>query len=223
MADSRGFKSIDHQWSGVVPLDPEYEEVTGVPPSLDPTKPTTESLERARKKRKVVQEEAAAVAAAVAAAAVSGRTPSVRSREESRVRRQTEEKITTTEHHPHEPFGYRVEEQYAVRGFYGDSVPGGPYEASAFKLTRGHNTGRYPQSTAEHHHHYYYPGSVRRSGSRPAPRHYYYPRGVFSNETQEEIQEDDEATLRELLIRYVGSSSSLDSEASSSLYTHDDA
>ncbi|XP_015117078.1 glucose transporter type 1 isoform X6 [Diachasma alloeum] len=187
MADSRGFKSIDPLWSGGVPLDPEYEEVTGVAASLDQKNSTTESLERARKKRKVLQEEAAS------------RTPSVRSRDDSRSRRHTEEKVTTTDHQHREPFGFRVEEQYAVRGFYGDNVQG-PYEASAFKLTRGHSTGRYPQSTAEHHHHYYYPGSVRQPGGRPAQRHYYYPRGVFSNETQEEIQEDDEATLRELLI-----------------------
>ncbi|XP_063978616.1 glucose transporter type 1 isoform X5 [Diachasmimorpha longicaudata] len=187
MADSRGFKSIDPLWSGGVPLDPEYEEVTGVAASLDQKNSTTESLERARKKRKVLQEEA------------GSRTPSVRSRDDTRTRRHTEDKLTTTDQQHREPFGFRVEEQYAVRGFYGDNVQG-PYEASAFKLTRGHTTGRYPQSTAEHHHHYYYPGSVRQPGARPAQRHYYYPRGVFSNETQEEIQEDDEATLRELLI-----------------------
>ncbi|XP_011297622.1 glucose transporter type 1 isoform X5 [Fopius arisanus] len=189
MADSRGFKSIDPLWSGGPPLDPEYEEVTGAAGSLDRKNPITESLERSRKKRKVLQEEAGL------------RPASVRSREDLRSRRNTEEKLTgTSDHNPREPFGFRVEEQYAVRGFYGDNVQGGPYEASAFKLTRGHSTGRYPQSTAEHHHHYYYPGSVRQLGARPAPRHYYYPRGVFSNETQEEIQEDDEATLRELLI-----------------------
>ncbi|XP_043288937.1 glucose transporter type 1 isoform X3 [Venturia canescens] len=53
-----------------------------------------------------------------------------------------------------------------------------------------------------HHHHHHHPhhqiGSLRRTGKQ---RHYQFPRGgPFSDETQEEIQEDDEATLRELLV-----------------------
>ncbi|OXU20201.1 hypothetical protein TSAR_004643, partial [Trichomalopsis sarcophagae] len=40
---------------------------------------------------------------------------------------------------------------------------------------------------------------IPRHGVRPA-RHHFGPRGSFSNETQEEVQEEDEATLRELLI-----------------------
>ncbi|CAG5109434.1 Protein of unknown function, partial [Cotesia congregata] len=90
----------------------------------------------------------------------------------------------------------RVEEQYATRGFYGESLHGAPFEASAsFKLTRG-------RTAAHYHHYHHYTSSLRRPGARPAPR-YHFPRGVFSDETQEEIQEDDEATLRELLVRYV--------------------
>ncbi|XP_044577738.1 glucose transporter type 1 isoform X2 [Cotesia glomerata] len=87
----------------------------------------------------------------------------------------------------------RVEEQYATRGFYGESLHGAPFEASAsFKLTRG-------RTAAHYHHYHHYTSSLRRPGARPAPR-YHFPRGVFSDETQEEIQEDDEATLRELLV-----------------------
>ncbi|XP_057319701.1 glucose transporter type 1 isoform X6 [Microplitis mediator] len=87
----------------------------------------------------------------------------------------------------------RVEDQYATRGFYGESLHGAPFEASAsFKLTRG-------RTAAHYHHYHHYTSSLRRPGARPAPR-YHFPRGVFSDETQEEIQEDDEATLRELLV-----------------------
>lgn len=89
----------------------------------------------------------------------------------------------------------RVEEQYVVRGSYGESGPGAALDAAAtLKLTRG-RTARYVSP------HYQYGGHIQRSSGR-SPRHH-LNRGSFSNETQEEIQEDDEATLRELLVRYV--------------------
>ncbi|XP_044000904.1 glucose transporter type 1 isoform X4 [Aphidius gifuensis] len=103
--------------------------------------------------------------------------------------------------HKEEPFDFSVEEQYATHGYYGDNVPVGPFEASAtFKLTRGGPTSRYLQSTGTQYHNYqHYSGSLRIPGRRT--RQHYYRRDPFSNATQEEIRpEDDEATLREMLI-----------------------
>ncbi|XP_046435446.1 glucose transporter type 1 isoform X2 [Neodiprion pinetum] len=88
----------------------------------------------------------------------------------------------------------RVEKQYAVRGCYGESGPGAALDAAAtLKLTRG-RTARYVSP-----HYQYGAGQIaeRPSGRSPRDR---FNRGSFSNETQEEIQEDDEATLRELLV-----------------------
>lgn len=92
-------------------------------------------------------------------------------------------------------YASRVEEQYVVRGSYGESGPGAALGGAAtLKLTRG-PTARYVT------HHYQYGDHIQHSSGR-SPRHH-LGRGSFSNETQEEIQEDDEATLRELLVRYV--------------------
>lgn len=99
----------------------------------------------------------------------------------------------------------RVEEQYAVRGSYGEQGPGGAFDAAAatFKLTRGRSAARYLQTTTTTTTttHYHPGGRIPRHGVRPSRHH--FGRGYFSNETQEEIQGDDEATLRELLVRYV--------------------
>ena len=99
----------------------------------------------------------------------------------------------------------RVEEQYAIRGSYGESGPHATFDSGAatLKLTRGRKTpSRYLQTTTTtttttYHH----GGRIPRFSARPSRHH--FPRSPFSNETQEEIQEDDEATLRELLVRYV--------------------
>lgn len=98
----------------------------------------------------------------------------------------------------------RVEEQYAVRGIYGESGHASfDSGAATLKLTRGRkNPSRYLQTTTTtttttYHH----GGRIPRFSARPSRHH--FGRSPFSNETQEEIQEDDEATLRELLVRYV--------------------
>ncbi|EFN77800.1 Glucose transporter type 1 [Harpegnathos saltator] len=60
-------------------------------------------------------------------------------------------------------------------------------------------------NAAHYHHHHHglhppgqYPPGVRTTARQH--RHHHPGRGSFSNETQEEVQEDDEATLRELLV-----------------------
>lgn len=90
-----------------------------------------------------------------------------------------------------------------------------PPPVTGLKLTRGRATStvaRYLHSASTntghyHHHHHglhgqYPPGSTGRPTGRHH-QHHHPSRGSFSNETQEEVQEDDEATLRELLVRYV--------------------
>lgn len=99
----------------------------------------------------------------------------------------------------------RVEEQYAVRGSYGESEQHASSDSGAatLKLTRGRrNPSRYlhtttTTTTTTYHH----GGRIPRFSARLSRHH--FGRSPFSNETQEEIQEDDEATLRELLVRYV--------------------
>lgn len=99
----------------------------------------------------------------------------------------------------------RVEDKYGVRGSYGESGPHAAFDAGAttLKLTRGRKvSSRYLQTTTTtttttYHH----GGRIPRFSSRPTRHH--FARSPFSNETQEEVQEDDEATLRELLVRYV--------------------
>ncbi|XP_012255645.1 glucose transporter type 1 isoform X3 [Athalia rosae] len=88
----------------------------------------------------------------------------------------------------------RVEEQYVVRGSYGGSGQGAALDAAAtLKLTRG-RTARYVSPNYQYGGHH----NIQRSSGRSTRQH--LGRGSFSNETQEEIQEDDEATLRELLV-----------------------
>ncbi|XP_033223958.1 glucose transporter type 1 isoform X6 [Belonocnema kinseyi] len=96
----------------------------------------------------------------------------------------------------------RVEEEYAVRGSYRESGHHDSFDSGAatLKLTRGRkNHSRYLQTTTTtttttYHH----GGRIPRFNARPSRHH--FGRSSFSNETQEEIQEDDEATLRELLV-----------------------
>ncbi|KMQ86868.1 glucose transporter type 1, partial [Lasius niger] len=112
------------------------------------------------------------------------------------------------------------EERYAARRIHVESGTGAvlpPPAATGLKLTRGRPTSqstvaRYLHSastnaSATHHHHHHH-GSLHgqyppSSGGRTTGRqhrHHHSSRGAFSNETQEEVQEDDEATLRELLV-----------------------
>lgn len=116
----------------------------------------------------------------------------------------------------------RVEEQqYVARRSHVEPGTGAvlpPPAAAGLKLTRGRTSttsttvARYLHSAstnasaAHYHHHHHglhsqYPLGGRTTGR--AHRHHHPSRGSFSNETQEEVQEDDEATLRELLVRYV--------------------
>lgn len=114
------------------------------------------------------------------------------------------------------------EERYAARRIHVEPGTGAilpPPAAAGLKLTRGRPTSqstvaRYLHSastnaSATHHHHHHHglhgqypPASGARTTGRQH-RHHHSSRGAFSNETQEEVQEDDEATLRELLVRYV--------------------
>lgn len=108
------------------------------------------------------------------------------------------------------------EEQYAPRRSHVEPSTGAvlPPPATSLKLTRGRPSStiaRYLHSAStnvghyHHHHHGLHPGQYPPPGSRTTARqhrHHHSSRG-FSNETQEEVQEDDEATLRELLVRYV--------------------
>ncbi|XP_043261915.1 glucose transporter type 1 isoform X1 [Colletes gigas] len=105
------------------------------------------------------------------------------------------------------------EEQYASHRSYVESGTGAVLPpATGLKLTRGRATStvaRYLHSastnTGHYHHHHHglhgqYPvGSTGRTTAR-RHQHHHPSRGSFSNETQEEVQEDDEATLRELLV-----------------------
>ncbi|XP_014484169.1 PREDICTED: glucose transporter type 1 isoform X3 [Dinoponera quadriceps] len=109
------------------------------------------------------------------------------------------------------------EEQYAARRSHVEPGTGAvlPATAAGLKLTRGrassssNTVARYLHSAntnaAHYHHHHHghgvhgqYPPGVRTTGRQH--RHHHPGRGSFSNETQEEVQEDDEATLRELLV-----------------------
>ncbi|XP_029670393.1 glucose transporter type 1 isoform X3 [Formica exsecta] len=111
------------------------------------------------------------------------------------------------------------EERYAARRIHVEPGTGAvlpPPAATGLKLTRGRPTSqstvaRYLHSastnaSATHHHHHHHglhgqypPASGARTTGRQH-RHHHSSRGGFSNETQEEVQEDDEATLRELLV-----------------------
>lgn len=115
------------------------------------------------------------------------------------------------------------EERYAARRSHVESGTGAvlpPPAATGHKLTRGrasasNTVARYLHSAstnasaAHYHHHHHgqhgqhgqYPPGGRTTGRQH--RHHHPSRGSYSNETQEEVQEDDEATLRELLVRYV--------------------
>ncbi|XP_012287356.1 glucose transporter type 1 isoform X4 [Orussus abietinus] len=96
------------------------------------------------------------------------------------------------------PYRSRVDRRHGGRFAHGESRESLAYPAAGapFKLTRGRSAhSRYPPSAIpryHHGHHLYHSAST-------SPRHG-FGRGAFSNETQEEIQEDDEATLRELLV-----------------------
>lgn len=111
------------------------------------------------------------------------------------------------------------EERYAGRRSHVESGRGAvlpPPAATGHKLTRGrasasNTVARYLHSAstnasaAHYHHHHHglhgqYPPGGRTTGRQH--RHHHPSRGSYSNETQEEVQED-EATLRELLVRYV--------------------
>nr|XP_012218159.1 PREDICTED: glucose transporter type 1 isoform X2 [Linepithema humile] len=111
----------------------------------------------------------------------------------------------------------RVEEQqYVARRSHVEPGTGAvlpPPAATGLKLTRGRasqtTVARYLHSAstnasaAHYHHHHHglhsqYPPGGRTTGRQH--RHHHPSRGSFSNETQEEVQEDDEATLRELLV-----------------------
>ncbi|XP_011879734.1 PREDICTED: glucose transporter type 1 isoform X1 [Vollenhovia emeryi] len=109
------------------------------------------------------------------------------------------------------------EERYAARRTHVESGTGAilpPPAATGHKLTRGrasasNTVARYLHSAstnasaAHYHHHHHglhgqYPPGGRTTGRQH--RHHHHSRGSYSNETQEEVQEDDEATLRELLV-----------------------
>ncbi|KYM96596.1 PREDICTED: glucose transporter type 1 isoform X3 [Cyphomyrmex costatus] len=114
----------------------------------------------------------------------------------------------------------RVEEEarYAARRSHVEPGTGAilpPPAATGHKLTRGRTSAsntvaRYLHSAstnasaAHYHHHHHgqlhgqYPPGGRTTGRQH--RHHHPSRGSYSNETQEEVQEDDEATLRELLV-----------------------
>ncbi|XP_036144106.1 glucose transporter type 1 isoform X4 [Monomorium pharaonis] len=109
------------------------------------------------------------------------------------------------------------EERYAARRSHVESGTGAvlpPPAATGHKLTRGrasasNTVARYLHSAStnasaahyHHHHHGQHGGQYPPSGrSGRQHRHHHPSRGSYSNETQEEVQEDDEATLRELLV-----------------------
>ncbi|XP_078040972.1 glucose transporter 1 isoform X1 [Augochlora pura] len=106
------------------------------------------------------------------------------------------------------------EEQYASRRTYVEPRTGAVLPpGTGLKLTRGRTTNtvaRYLHSASTntdhyHHHHHglrgHYP-AARQTGRQTGRHHqHHHPsHAAFSNETQEEVQEDDEATLRELLV-----------------------
>ena len=210
MADSRGFKPINQLWSATVAGDPDsqclYEEISSSregPPGSELRPPgftkivqnneiTHEVRPRSRngKLRHAQQQQQEQTA------------------EESRLGEDGYEKWIST----------RVaEHRDEARGYYGETgVQRDAAETS--KLTRGRSAAaRYPHPAtaaafaAQYHlyqqsqtfpqQHYHEFTGLRRPGARPRQRQ--IPRGPFSDETQEKIQEDDEATLRELLVRYV--------------------
>ncbi|XP_024936497.1 glucose transporter type 1 isoform X6 [Cephus cinctus] len=172
MADSRGFKPISQLWSAAVSPEPDseclYEEIAGL-----------SGAQEADSREEVVEEERE------------------RARSRSRERQDSVRRLTEVGARGRAgevaEYESRVEEQYVVRGSYGESGSGAALDAAAtFKLTRG-RTSRYLPTT-----HYHHGGHAQHISGRLS-RHR-LTRASFSNETQEEIQEDDEATLRELLI-----------------------
>ncbi|KOX70255.1 Glucose transporter type 1 [Melipona quadrifasciata] len=212
MADSRGFKPINQLWqSAAVSTDPDseclYEEISGLSGSQD-TEPGPAGAAVGGsswwRQAKGSDRNAASNAGTAGRKASKSVGTSARSRSRSADR----------------PSGRRQdiirveEEQYASRRSYVEPGTGAvlPPPVTGLKLTRGRATStvaRYLHSASTntghyHHHHHglhgqYPPGSIGRPTGRHH-QHHHPSRGSFSNETQEEVQEDDEATLRELLV-----------------------
>ncbi|XP_043482006.1 glucose transporter type 1 isoform X5 [Leptopilina heterotoma] len=208
MADSRGFKPINQLWSvasGVASSDIDseclYEDIS----SLSGPQDSEDQCPRIIPHRGLEQQQQQRVRRS--RRKEDGRTTS----SAATLRRKNQStNHHHQQHHHHNPQinnnnidnVSRVEEKYGVRGSYGESGPHAAFDAGSttLKLTRGRKvSSRYLQTTTTtttttYHH----GGRIPRFSSRPTRHH--FARSPFSNETQEEVQEDDEATLRELLV-----------------------
>lgn len=221
MADSRGFKPINQLWSvasGVASSDIDseclYEDIS----SLSGPQDSEDQCPRIIPHRGLEQQQQQQQQRVRR----SRRKEDARTTSSSTLRRKNQSTNHHHHQHHHPPPSHqhhhnpqinnnnidnvsRVEgEKYGVRGSYGESGPHAAFDAGSttLKLTRGRKvSSRYLQTTTTtttttYHH----GGRIPRFSSRPTRHH--FARSPFSNETQEEVQEDDEATLRELLVRY---------------------
>lgn len=195
MADSRGFKPINQLWSvasGVASSDIDseclYEDISSLSGPQDSEEgpriiPRNFIEQQQRVRRSKRKEDGRTTRRKIINNGTSAATTGVG----------IDNNVTS-----------RVEDKYGVRGSYGESGPHAAFDAGSttLKLTRGRKvSSRYLQTTTTtttttYHH----GGRIPRFSSRPTRHH--FARSPFSNETQEEVQEDDEATLRELLVRY---------------------
>ncbi|XP_051161898.1 glucose transporter type 1 isoform X2 [Leptopilina boulardi] len=193
MADSRGFKPINQLWSvasGVASSDIDseclYEDISSLSGPQDSEEgpriiPRNFIEQQQRVRRSKRKEDGRTTRRKIINNGTSAATTGVG----------IDNNVTS-----------RVEDKYGVRGSYGESGPHAAFDAGSttLKLTRGRKvSSRYLQTTTTtttttYHH----GGRIPRFSSRPTRHH--FARSPFSNETQEEVQEDDEATLRELLV-----------------------
>ncbi|XP_016841957.1 glucose transporter type 1 isoform X5 [Nasonia vitripennis] len=214
MSEQRSFRPINQLWGGAASTDADseclYEEISG--PSAEDSASSV------------------CVHPAQAAAAAAQQRSVRRSRKlEQHASRPKRSAEASADHHHHQQPRHRAQssqQQHALRpssiNYQGEigGLEARQRQASTFKLTRGRSAAaRYLQTTTTTTtttHYQQPPGfggppslagaashstapRIPRHGVRPA-RHHFGPRGSFSNETQEEVQEEDEATLRELLI-----------------------
>ncbi|XP_014205632.1 glucose transporter type 1-like [Copidosoma floridanum] len=228
MSEPRGFRPINQLWSGAGSTDADseclYEEISG--PSAEDSASSVcvhpaqaaaaaahqRSIRRSRK----LEQHATSRSKRSGEPAPSDHHHPYHTQPRHR---------SSSQQHALRPSSILHHSTSSVGGGIGGGIESRQSQAASFKLTRGRSAAaRYLQTTTtttttthyqqpaplglglpapphlqqpHHHHHHSAPPRVPRHGLRPSTRR---SRGSYSNETQEEVQEEDEATLRELLI-----------------------
>ncbi|KAG7188117.1 hypothetical protein KM043_015964 [Ampulex compressa] len=212
MADSRGFKPINQLWQSTAVLTDQdseclYEEISGLSGSQD-TEPAGAAVGEEEEEEERTAERLDFGAQVGGSSWWSRSVRQTGGRKGARTRSRSADRPSGTR----QEIGRVEEEQYAARRSYVESSTGAvlPPPAAGLKLTRGRassTVARYLHSAninaAHYHRHHHGQHGQQYPPTRSSGRHHQHhnpSRGSFSNETQEEVQEDDEATLRELLV-----------------------